>query len=325
MGQSREKLTKITEAAIPNFVERIHDPNRHRQILLVSCAHTTSGQEPMLDVRELARRTDKNLTEVAVVSSIAVGTLLNEHPKMAQMSVYGGSVRFIPPGVRVPTVDSSIRLTPVIVPQPGFLELVTNKARQVERQLRRAAQGLGPGEDTEADSERALADRLAAKEAELRKMRDALRRAQSDKADRDFRQVWSDPEKQFRYEVGESWYDQVPECDRDDYPLPQEWVVGPEFIESMSKVSVVGKDSMLGAVVDVLTGRAVSVNSRKVHRQRTGEAGNAPALVRHDGAEAWRCAVRGIMPASPRLLWWKHSDGVIELARIALHDDMRMV
>ena len=77
---------------------------------------------------------------------------------------------------------------------------------------------------------------------------------------------------------------------------------------------MVGRNVVLTAAVDVLTGQASAKNGRRVHRQRVGRCGGAAPLVRADGATGWRCDIRSNTPAAPRLLWWVLPDGRIELA-----------
>ncbi|MBX3195982.1 MAG: hypothetical protein KF727_12895 [Microbacteriaceae bacterium] len=75
-------------------------------------------------------------------------------------------------------------------------------------------------------------------------------------------------------------------------------------------------------VVDVLTDRAKDLPGRELHRLRTGESGgDAPRVRPEDGAAAWRAAIELHTPSARRLHYWQVGNR-IELARVALHDDM---
>jgi hypothetical protein len=135
--------------------------------------------------------------------------------------------------------------------------------------------------------------------------------------------VFADPERQFCYEVEQLWLWTHPEAERAEYALAG-FTAGPDWFESLAAIQVVDRGAVVAAVIDVLTGRAVVKNGRRVHRQRVGKGGGTAPLTRADGAAAWRCDIRSATPAAPRLLWWVLPDGRIELAKAAVHDDSVM-
>ncbi|WP_370372675.1 hypothetical protein [Catenulispora sp. GP43] len=135
--------------------------------------------------------------------------------------------------------------------------------------------------------------------------------------------VYADPAVQFRYEIEQHWLSTLPEKERAAHPLV-EYLLGPEFLDSLAVLQVVRREAVLTAVVDVLTGQVSVKNGRRTHRQRVGRGGGTAPLVRADGAAAWRCDIRNSTPAAPRLLWWVLPDGRIELAKAAVHDDHAM-
>ncbi|WP_194890916.1 hypothetical protein [Catenulispora pinisilvae] len=135
--------------------------------------------------------------------------------------------------------------------------------------------------------------------------------------------VYADPAVQFRYEIEQHWLHTLPEKERDQCPLTQ-YDLGPDFLDSLKTLQIVGRNAVLTAAVDVLTGQASAKNGRRVHRQRVGRGGSTAPLVRADGAVGWRCDIRSNTSAAPRLLWWALPDSRIELARAAVHDDHAM-
>ncbi|MEY9858542.1 hypothetical protein ABH935_004157 [Catenulispora sp. GAS73] len=135
--------------------------------------------------------------------------------------------------------------------------------------------------------------------------------------------VYANPAVQFRYEIEQHWLHTLPEKERDQCPLAQ-YDLGPDFLDSLETLQVVGRSAILTATVDVLTGQASAKNGRRAHRQRVSRGGSTAPLVRADGASGWRCDIRSNTPAAPRLLWWALPDGRIELARAAVHDDHAM-
>jgi len=135
--------------------------------------------------------------------------------------------------------------------------------------------------------------------------------------------IYADPAVQFRYEIEQHWLSTLPEKERAAHPLA-EYLLGPDFLDSLAALQVVRREAVLTAVVDVLTGQVSVKNGRRTHRQRVGRGGGTAPLVRADGAAAWRCDIRNSTPAAPRLLWWVLPDGRIELAKAAVHDDHAM-
>lgn len=57
---------------------------------------------------------------------------------------------------------------------------------------------------------------------------------------------------------------------------------------------------------------------------RSSDGGGTAVRIRADGAVAWRCDIKRGTVSAPRLMYWRHPDGVIELGRVATHDDMML-
>ncbi|OKL55185.1 hypothetical protein BSZ39_00335 [Bowdeniella nasicola] len=85
----------------------------------------------------------------------------------------------------------------------------------------------------------------------------------------------------------------------------------------------IDQQKIVEVVVDVLTGRAAELDSRALHRLRTGPGGDDPYRERADGAKAYRVAIERNSPSARRLHYWKAGE-TYEFARVVLHDDMRI-
>ncbi|KMV15983.1 hypothetical protein ACT17_23115 [Mycolicibacterium conceptionense] len=132
--------------------------------------------------------------------------------------------------------------------------------------------------------------------------------------------VFSDPEQRLRDEVERTWLRLTPEVERRKYPL-REYAIGAAFIDSLD-LPQAPRAKIIEVIVEVLTRRALNKPSRAVHAHGNGRsAGTSGQMVRADGARAYRCYIRTHTPQAPRLLWWELTDGTVELALAARHDD----
>lgn len=127
--------------------------------------------------------------------------------------------------------------------------------------------------------------------------------------------VYTDPVRQLRYEIEQTWLHHLPECDRDGWPL-RRYTFGPGFVESVT-TPLVSRQRIIDVIVDVLTRRVYSVPARSAHPHHRGTA----TIKRADGATAYRAYVRHGTPGAPRILWWECVDSSVELAWIGHHDD----
>ncbi|WP_375388359.1 hypothetical protein [uncultured Amnibacterium sp.] len=157
--------------------------------------------------------------------------------------------------------------------------------------------------------------------AKLRKAnRDATKAAAATARDR--RARFLDAESWLRFELHLTWIDRVEPQEREQYALPVDYVFGAEFASSLEMLDDDRLEKALRACVDVLTGRAATMPARAVHALRTSESGGAPDVVRADGARCMRCAIENDTASARRLHFWKRRDGVVELSRVVVHDDM---
>lgn len=130
------------------------------------------------------------------------------------------------------------------------------------------------------------------------------------------RPVYTDPERQLRHEIEQTWLHHLPEDERDQWPL-REYLLGPNLLPLATNLA--SRDRILAVMVDVLTHRAYNMPARGVHPHHArGAAGKA--MVRPDGALAYRAYVKSGAPGAARLLWWELVDGRVELAQVGHHD-----
>ncbi|ACV07229.1 DUF4200 domain-containing protein [Kytococcus sedentarius] len=129
---------------------------------------------------------------------------------------------------------------------------------------------------------------------------------------------FADPARQLRWELERTWVETTRPEDKATWPLPASYRIGPAMADSLRTVQGVSRDRVLRVAVAVLTGRGVDED----HVLRRGDAGNAPAVTREDGAVCRRAPLQQKTPSARRLSYWRLPDGTIELSRVALHDDL---
>jgi len=133
---------------------------------------------------------------------------------------------------------------------------------------------------------------------------------------------FADPDDQLRFEVNLAWARRTTAEEKPDLPLA-EWTLSDDFLDTLTAVEGIDRAKVVDVVVDVLTGRAWQIDARQVHQLRTSEAGNAPTVVRDDGATCWRANLQTKTASARRLHWWQLPSGAIELSAVRLHDDVR--
>ncbi len=136
----------------------------------------------------------------------------------------------------------------------------------------------------------------------------------------DRRARWIDDESWVRHELYLGWVERVSPGERAALPLRGDYRISERFAPSLLALDPGLFDKAVKAAVDVLVGRE---SHHGAHPLRTGDAGNAPAVVRStDRARCYRAYVEQNVPAARRLHYWKLDDGVIEFSRVVTHDDM---
>lgn len=226
------------------------------------------------------------------------------------------------------------RQSSVLVTTQLALQQERDRTRQLEAQLKRiggesalekiAIMRLELGE-LHAENYR-LRDQLHKMRSDQRALRTMLRKVRrtvpvSGYSQR--RQNFDCAEDWVRHEIYLAWIDRLDAGDRKRWPLPKgSYVVGERFAASLELLDDPSRDKALKAVVDVLTGRARELPARNPHPLRTGEEMSAADVVRADGARCMRVHIEKKVASARRLHYWQSDDGVIELSRIVLHDDM---
>lgn len=159
-------------------------------------------------------------------------------------------------------------------------------------------------------------------ENKLKAARARLRRAGNTKAgpSADEGPQFADPEQGFRYLVLTQWATRTLPSEQAERPLP-EYLFGPRFLGSLDKLEGIKKVKVADVVFEIVTGLAPQIPGREVHHLRTGTGGDNPIRKRDDGAMAWRASLQVKSPSARRIHYWVLTNGQIELAQVATHDD----
>ncbi|GAW52552.1 MULTISPECIES: hypothetical protein [unclassified Nocardioides] len=325
-----------------DVVDRIWDTARWKPLVLVSCA---VEDVPKVPTRRLASAIG-DAAELVLIPARQAWELQRLLPR--GFEAYGGAIRVVlpdatqqDPAERHPLFFTFDRDDPndtisricAHLARHGFTRTTpsaseqqcdsprqqrrTEKLRDAQRQIARLEHETTTLAAT-INKLRDERDAAAAEVAQARRDVDALT-AELDQATCPHAIVYSDPEAQLRHELWLTWLSNTPETDRAAQPLC-DYDLGPDFLESMD-LQLVPRGRILDVVVDVLTRRVHQIPARRSHPLRSADAGNAPQRTRADGAAAWRCDLKTGKAGGPRLAWWQHTDGRIELGKAGHHDD----
>lgn len=216
-----------------------------------------------------------------------------------------------------PLVPAPAPPTPTLLSDPAGLHAEIAALRTENARLRGRVQAA------ERDLFQAW-DELQTRDDLIQSMTDTGR----DRAEESYdRVVHTDRERQFRHVLTLRMLMTLAETDRPEAQLQRlrigtRWLEDLERLPSVSKLRLV---KVLDAVLDILGGRVWESHAREVHQQRTGPGGEDPFLIRaSDGAVAWRASLQQKTPQARRLLWWAVPGDVVELSRVAAHDDYAM-
>ena len=204
-------------------------------------------------------------------------------------------------------------------PTPSSPNGTSTSMATILRQLEVARDAADRFADEAEEAARALAEQTR----ELKRARSDLRKAQAIirrlKNPQDPTPVYADPARQLRHEISLTYLARVAEPDRPQWPLPEDYHFGPDFIRSLDTLDGIDRTKVLEVVVDVLTGRASQMSSRSVRPWKETRTGKQQ--VRHDGAKAYRVNLQNNTPSARRMKYWRHPDSRIELDFVGLHDD----
>jgi hypothetical protein len=133
--------------------------------------------------------------------------------------------------------------------------------------------------------------------------------------------VYTDVEEQFRFEIQVSYLSRVDEINRSRNPLPDRFVLGPDFlprVRDLVEAGGIGRQKIVDVCADVLCGRAWQLRSTGVKESTTPSRG--PQLARpRDGAMAMRGRLReGTTPGAYDI--GNCHPVEIELDRVTVHD-----
>ena len=341
------RLTVVNdEAAIDALIDRIFDPSRYQPLIVVSCAGDTD--RPRVSLTDLLTAVEDSANIVLIARHRLSWALSDRLPET--MRCYGGAIRMWWPYAdrsdenrhpsfvtmtedAAPGTIRSIRralvrlgfLTepePSTKPGPGYQSVVSPVlVQQIRPDSPRASEVIAAlREELRLAQERASAATLDAS-ALRRQVRTLTEQLESANAQRVGQRVFTDPVQQFEHEVWLSWLNNHTPDDREQFPL-RPYTLGADFLDSVESLEGVDREKIVSTCVDVLTSRVWTHPGRQAHQQRLGTGGNAPAQSREDGSIAWRCSIQNNTPSARRLMWWECVGGSVELARVAIHDDM---
>ncbi len=250
------------------------------------------------DMALLATAGDVVTAEIIRLDGHLLACFSGESPIPA-MSVFPGGPPWLP--------DQRLPRRPCSVPgrassdQPVATGSDGDQSSALEDELARAGQALADAKST------------------IRELQGALRRSRRLAVPK----VFSDPDRQFRFELEVAYPIQVDESSRERYRWPDSYLIGPEFLASVDRLVWAGgisREKILEVCVDVLTGRARDRPVRAVKEWLASK--NGQALVRaSDGAHAMRTRLQNSSHAARRLRYWCLPSGVIELDCVGVHDD----
>lgn len=355
----RKKSSGTMTALMPDTLWRLADPqsvgmlreevfstSRLLPLIVVTTASDTG--QPRIDVDELVETTS-DYANVAVIESSATAFALSD-VMPEELRVYGGATRLFWPNADPNDRGSThpLFITPTEADGPrtlqriedalteaGYIQPEEGEAPGIVPPWLAPSAGAPPtsGKQREADEARRLRgevsllrernNELVTEVGALRKQVRGLTDRNADLENRlHSRRVYDDPAQQLDHEIWLAWLHAYSETDREQYPLVT-YRFGARFVDSVETIEGVERDKIVATCVDVLTRRAWQINGRQARQMRTSEVGNAPVRVRvHDQATAWRCNLQTASPSARRLMWWEIPDGSIELAVVALHDDV---
>ena len=334
---------------VRKLVDEIFNTSRYRPILVVS--QPADSDKPRVNIDDLLHVVTDHVY-IAVLRSVEVGQELSNQVPGA-FRVYGGAARILWPAastsdesgrhplfVTMHPEDSSqtIRYIRAQLIAKGYLDETAPKVPRhivpVEQEPdspwnRQPVPSLKEQERLEA-AERELSAlqvryaNVSTEAADLRKqvrgLQDTINELERKLHQRD---VYADPAQQLEHEIGYAYLLTYNETDRATHPLAP-YVFGSEFVNSVDTIEGVERDKIVSACLDVLTRRAWEINGRNARQLRESEVGNSGYVRRQDGAAGWRCNIQTGTASARRLMWWELTNGTIELALVALHDDVRI-
>jgi hypothetical protein len=126
-----------------------------------------------------------------------------------------------------------------------------------------------------------------------------------------------------REEVHRTWVSLYTPQEREIYALVDDkWSIGEDFGDSLRDLKNSQLRRLFKLIVHIASGRNGIEGLIEVHPLRTSDERDAGPHTRVDGSVCMRAYVEEGVPQSRRLHYWKRADGLVELSRVVLHDDM---
>ena len=199
------------------------------------------------------------------------------------------------------------------------------EVRRLERTVEDHAVQLAAATDTGQqlryllDQEQRRANKA---ETDLRNTRSRLRKASSARRSDVAAEGphFADREQGFRHLVTTTWATRLGQAEQRERPLP-EFAIGRRFLDSLDRLEGITATKVADVVFEVVTGLAIDLPGRDVHRLRTGMGGDTPPRTREDGATCMRANLQTNTPSARRLHYWRLPTGQVELSRVVTHDD----
>lgn len=139
--------------------------------------------------------------------------------------------------------------------------------------------------------------------------------------------LFDDPCDQLEYEARNVYLHIVPPSQRAEYPWGK-YLIDPDFLVDIEDhvPEHISRYSVVRAVCDVICGLWTDVGSYHARQLTLKDKGcdRENVMTRPDGAVAWRLNMQNNTPGARRLMFWQRPDGIIEIARLAHHDDVQM-
>ncbi len=333
LDTDRRTYRATSPEAVAELARRILDPER--AIPIVGLTSRAGEAQPALDHADVLETLEGALELAAIPTGTPTRHLAELIPSHCE--VYGGAARIWWPGFNP---NSDPRDHPLVLDRHGVygsqaLEHLsrawTNGPPEIEKELDDRDRELALLRDRSERSEATIGD-LAERVRELEQQLDQAesRRKEAEDRAREVRRIAAsaphpstdttdsgDPDAAFLGRVFDGYLRSTTAADRTTHPLSPV-VVGQEFCETLRKVDI--DENRVAFVVALLLSNRLSQNFES-HPLRAGRGGEDPQRQRPaDGALAWRVSVKRNSPSAPRLHYWRHPDGLIELASVAVHD-----
>lgn len=171
--------------------------------------------------------------------------------------------------------------------------------------------------DLQQETDRLRRD-LATANKQLSDLRKKLRGVRKEEAAPE--RMFLDPAEDFDFRLNLTWAVQIPAADKKRLPLDP-YRLGEDFLESLYEQPQEKQRKALKAIVDLLVKDPARLSLREAHQLRRHASGGSEVVTRSNGQDVcWRLYIEQNVAAARRLHYWKCTDGVIELSRVAVHD-----